>query len=495
MSGAITKYGKWRIKPSGKLPIFLRFIINSSLSHKLFKKTHFQNHVVDRVYLNHMMYWPAKQYDPFEKEIINHLQKQDGWIDRYCKSELERSEELYEWGLKLKKIDWSKKTNQDMKLILDDLIPKYQRLIVTWYAQYSIDEYYEKTIEDNLLKKINFNDPNFRKIVLIFTDPKKMTDVAEERWKLMKLAQKFKKNKENLNKLSNSAQKDINKHLDKFSYINRGLATSKPYTFKDIIDRLKEVRQSKQKIDDLIYYSSEKKTKDDYEWALNKVKPDKKFKKIIEGAQMHSYTRNRRVEAFFLADYGASFMYREIAQRSNFNPDWIMEISVPEMYGALEEGNILPDKKEMEKRFKNYAMISKDGQTELIVDRKKIKELEKIYKIDNTKVDEIKGNMACLGGIIRGKAKVCLDKKEISKVKRGDILIAQFTTPDFVPAMEKAAAIVADQGGLSSHAAIVSRELGVPCVIATVNGTRIIKDNDLLEIDAQKGIVKIIKKS
>lgn len=494
MPGAITKYGKWRIKPSGKLPIFLRFIINSSLSHKLFEKTHFQNHVVDRVYLNHMMYWPAKQYDPFEKEIIDHLRKQDGWIDRYCQAELERSEELYQLGLKLKKIDWSQKTNQEMEGVLDDLIPKYQRLMVTWYAQYSIDEYYEKTIEDNLLKKMNFNDPDFRKIVLIFTDPKKMTDVAEERWKLMKLAKKFKKNKENLNKLSETAKKDINKHLEKFSYINRGLATSKPYTFKDIVDRLKEVDKSKEKIEDLIYYSSEKKTKDDYQWALNKVKPDKDFKKIIEGARMHSYTRNRRVEAFFLADYGASFMYKEIAKRSNFNPDWITEVSVSEMYRALED-EPLPSEKEMKKRFKNYAMISRDGQTELIVDEKKIKELEEIYKIDNTQVDEIKGNVACLGDIIKGKAKVCLDKSEISKVKRGDILVVQFTTPDFVPAMEKAAAIVADQGGLSSHAAIVSRELGVPCVIATINGTRIIKDNDLLEIDARKGVVKIIKRS
>lgn len=59
--------------------------------------------------------------------------------------------------------------------------------------------------------------------------------------------------------------------------------------------------------------------------------------------------------------------------------------------------------------------------------------------------------------------------------------------------MEKVAAIVADQGGLSSHAAIISRELGVPCVIATKNGTRIIKDNDLLEVNAKTGVVKILK--
>ena len=87
------------------------------------------------------------------------------------------------------------------------------------------------------------------------------------------------------------------------------------------------------------------------------------------------------------------------------------------------------------------------------------------------------------------------DKNDFAKMKPGMILVSSFTTPDFVPAMEKAAAIVADQGGLSSHAAIVSRELGVPCVIATKNGTRIIHDGDLLEVDAQKGIVKIIERA
>ncbi|MBI4993257.1 MAG: hypothetical protein HZC26_03960 [Candidatus Magasanikbacteria bacterium] len=204
--------------------------------------------------------------------------------------------------------------------------------------------------------------------------------------------------------------------------------------------------------------------------------------------------RNRRVEAFFNADYGARFMYAEIAGRANFNQDWIMEVSVPEMFGALE-GKPLPNETEMKRRFVNYAMLVRNSETTLITDPDEIKKLEREYFVDVAKAEEIRGKMACLGGIIRGKAKICLDKSEISKVERGDILVAQFTTPDFVQAMEKAAAVVADQGGLSSHAAIVSRELGVPCVIATMNGTRIIHDNDLLEIDAQKGVVKIVERA
>jgi pyruvate, water dikinase len=171
-----------------------------------------------------------------------------------------------------------------------------------------------------------------------------------------------------------------------------------------------------------------------------------------------------------------------------------MEISVPEMLGALD-GKSLPGKKEMARRFKNYAMVVRDSETKLITDPKIIEGMKKEYYVNVEESAELKGAIACLGGIIKGKAKICLDKSEIGKVKKGDILVVQFTTPDFVPAMEKAAAIVADQGGLSSHAAIISRELGVPCIMDTKNGTRIIKDNDLLEINAQTGVIKIIKKA
>ncbi|PIR05299.1 hypothetical protein COV56_03580 [Candidatus Kuenenbacteria bacterium CG11_big_fil_rev_8_21_14_0_20_37_9] len=441
-----------------------------------------------------MMYWPAKEYDLLEAEIVGHLKRNDGWLERYCRGELKKSEYLYALGLKLKKVNWRSKTNQEMKKVLDDLLAKYRELACPWYAQYSIDVYYEDIIEEQLLKYIKADYPDFRKIVLIFTDPQEETDVAEERWKLMKLAKKFKTNKEKLNKLSKSARQDIGKHLDKFAYINRGLATSKPYNFDDMINRIKEAWAAKESLDELIYYSSPEKIVNDYNWAFKQIKPKLDFQKIIKQARLHSYTRNRRVEAFFLADYGASFMYHEIARRNNFNPDWIMEVTAPEMYGALN-GKLLPDKTEMQRRFKNYAMVVENAVTKLIVEPAEIKRLEKKYVVINEQVDEIQGRMACLGGIIRGRAKICLDKADIGKVEHGDILVSQFTTPDFVSAMEKAAAIVADQGGLSSHAAIVSRELGVPCVIATENGTRIIKDNDLLEIDAREGIVKILERA
>jgi pyruvate,water dikinase len=81
----------------------------------------------------------------------------------------------------------------------------------------------------------------------------------------------------------------------------------------------------------------------------------------------------------------------------------------------------------------------------------------------------------------------------MKKMKKGDILISPATNPNLMPAISKAGAMVTDEGGITSHAAIVSRELKIPCIIGTKIATQVLKDGDLVEVDANKGIVRIIK--
>ncbi len=88
-----------------------------------------------------------------------------------------------------------------------------------------------------------------------------------------------------------------------------------------------------------------------------------------------------------------------------------------------------------------------------------------------------------------GAVKIILKPEEIDKIQKGDVLVTEMTNPDFVPAMEKAAAIVTNKGGVTSHAAIVSRELGVPAIVGTVNATEILKDGQIITVDATNGVV------
>jgi phosphohistidine swiveling domain-containing protein/uncharacterized protein (UPF0335 family) len=114
-------------------------------------------------------------------------------------------------------------------------------------------------------------------------------------------------------------------------------------------------------------------------------------------------------------------------------------------------------------------------------------------KEDEIVIKEIKGTIACKG-IARGIVKIINETHDLNKFEKGNILVAPYTNPNLVPAMEKAAAIVTNIGGMTSHAAIISRELNKPCIIGTENATKVLKDGYLVEVDANKGIVKVIKR-
>lgn len=94
-------------------------------------------------------------------------------------------------------------------------------------------------------------------------------------------------------------------------------------------------------------------------------------------------------------------------------------------------------------------------------------------------------------GIGTGPVKILKSPKEIGKVEKGDVLVAPMTSPDYVPAMKKAAAIVTDEGGQTSHAAIVSRELGIPCVVGTKDATTKLKENSFVTVNGESGQVYV----
>lgn|SRR3989338_2570533 len=105
---------------------------------------------------------------------------------------------------------------------------------------------------------------------------------------------------------------------------------------------------------------------------------------------------------------------------------------------------------------------------------------------------EIKG-MCAYPGKVRGKVRIVNERSAVGvKFEEGEILVSVSTSPIYLSLMQKAAALITDEGGLVCHAAILSRELKIPCVIGTKNATRVLKDGDLIEVDAEKGTVKKI---
>jgi len=120
----------------------------------------------------------------------------------------------------------------------------------------------------------------------------------------------------------------------------------------------------------------------------------------------------------------------------------------------------------------------------------KLKEkIEKERTLSKIKAEPLIEGLAASPGIVTGKVKIVPSINDIGKVQEKDILVTKMTNPDWVPIMKKASAIITDEGGTTCHAAIVSRELGIPCIVGTVNATKILKDDLIVTVNGFNGKV------
>ncbi len=127
---------------------------------------------------------------------------------------------------------------------------------------------------------------------------------------------------------------------------------------------------------------------------------------------------------------------------------------------------------------------------------------EEIAHGDNTFLELVKGKeeqedvkgMTAYPGKVRGRVRVILNISQMYRFRRGEILVTPFTNVNYLPVMRRARAIVTEVGGLTSHAAVVSRELKIPCVVGASGVLSFLNDGDLVEVDAERGIVRRLKK-
>lgn len=108
-------------------------------------------------------------------------------------------------------------------------------------------------------------------------------------------------------------------------------------------------------------------------------------------------------------------------------------------------------------------------------------------------VQEVHGLVVSKGRTVRSHVRIIFSPmQEQNQMQQGDILVTGMTSPDYIVVMKRAAAIVTDTGGMTSHAAVISRELGIPCIVATKIATQIFKNGDHIEVDTTKGVVRKI---
>ena len=223
---------------------------------------------------------------------------------------------------------------------------------------------------------------------------------------------------------------------------------------------------------------------------VKQLRLPKHLRNLIEISETFSYWQDERKQYSFIATHYFSIILKEIGRRFGYSLMEMKYLLVPEVLSLLAGSGYTISKRAAAQRRKLCFMYD-NGPYYEIVSGPAARKLQAIVFSSKVKksISSVSG-LSASSGRAKGKVKVITSVKEIGRVKQGDILVAIMTRPDYISGMKKATAIVTDEGSVTCHAAIIARELGIPCIIATRIATQVFKDGDRVEVDATRGVVK-----
>lgn len=415
------------------------------------------------------------------------------FFDKFAKIEMDIVDEINKY------IDYIKGKNLG-ELDTNELINEFKRFNNLYIKSFIAgmtrpEDYLTKTLEEELINQ-NYNRHDIDNIFAkISTCPNEIPlSYSEEPLDLLKIALKA-KNNVNIDEL-------IDKHIEKYAWIKGPLEFEETcFTKEEYIERLNNLANDniEEKIENILQV---RKNNDlEYKNILKQYSFSIKILKLIEAIRnfifLRTYTTEYSDKLFYT---GRHTIFKEITNRTNVKDLDLIMLTDKEILSIIDSGNMNSEiASVLEDRKKGFAMIWINGAVTTIFGDESIdiqNEIAKVFKttddIHNDNENVINGDIANKGKA-RGIARILKSYDDVYKVQKGDIIVATMTTPDYIFAMEKAAAFVTDEGGITCHAAILSREFNVPCIVGTIDATEIINDGDMLEVDAYNGKIYIIE--
>jgi phosphohistidine swiveling domain-containing protein len=326
---------------------------------------------------------------------------------------------------------------------------------------------------------------------LIFIEQKELLQIAEKIHQSSHDAAAFaiQKTPEDIfDMLSEEVKQRIQKHRDTY-YYTKHLWVSGEYTIADYVHQLQDVLEMGEAPRDILAQQKKEQEETVKRRAelMTELGVDAHWQRVLDAYGDFMVTKIYRRYAQLLAVHHMSAILKEIAKRKYITEKQVRFATVEDVKRMLLEDSY--DDAELLTRTKECIYYAERG-FEHVYTGSEIEEIkEQLEQEIDTDVDQLHGEIGCLG-YAKGEVKIIIRAEDMKKMNEGDILVSIATDPDIVPAMKKAAGIVTEQGGVTSHAAIVSRELGIPCVIGTKIATKVLQDGDMVEVDANKGIVK-----
>lgn len=387
---------------------------------------------------------------------------------------------LLEEFMRLEFLDYNTMAASQLKKMLQ----KYTQIIMDWCSETLwVANFFDEILTEELIHAIQHHlkslkrENRFAEYFTIFTTPSGQTLLQQAQEELIRIAAAPKKEQEAL----------LKKHALIYGWIG-DYARYNHFTtyevFKKQLDEIKNPAKTLQERE-----QEKKKMENRIKIAMTKLKAESLFP-LITTARKAVYFRNQRMDVLNVMLYRLRHLLEEIAARYKQTLQEIVFLTPPEIYTLLE-GNMAVLRKRAERK-KGYVVWF-DGKETVVLSGAEAADKNKLLKEERlAEVKELRG-MPTQGGRVQGIVRIVRTQEDAKGFKQGDILVTPMTTPALIPLMKKAAAIVTDEGGITCHAAIISRELKIPCIVGTAKATKIFKDGDLVEVNANHASIRLIR--
>lgn len=370
---------------------------------------------------------------------------------------------------------------------LSDLLKHWSKIYNYFTARFMPIDATDETLEEDIKTAFQKSGVDLDPLDLAaLLTPDTLSYVQKEHADFCLLAKKFKNSRN-----SPATKKAIYTHEQKWWWTVMGWGQHKPLSSAVIKKKLLKIKDHKTLL------ASLKRDEIALKQTLNHKKRlagklPKNITRLLNAFEVLAEMHDTRKE-IQMRMMSAGFLITNSLLKKTKTPQIFRNFILLDEYADMAKG-VKPPAQELQRRMKAYwCQFTADGKT-LMLSGKKAKNRIKQSKIDapeNYSANNVLKGASASPGKAVGRARVELNATVLNRtIKPGEILVTSQTTPEFAPAMKKAAAIVTDEGGITSHAAIVSRELKKSCVIGTKTATQMLKTGDLLEVNADMGWVK-----
>ncbi len=431
------------------------------------------------------MYGIAKDWEAVSKYIFKRIMNKKDWLEKVFKQIDKRGVDLIKFSRSLEKINYQKLSNKRLFELYKKFANKFVAMRLYSSTPMNLEhttQIFTKYLETELAKYFTKGTENYSSAFSLLTTPHEFSYLRKKDLDLMKLASYY-------------GQKSFAKKLVDFTekytwvkYTFLGTPIKKEEFLEEVEELIKDKKWEQKK--EQIYAEKQEVTKKQIT-LVKEYKLTPELIRYFDYARKIVYYKFFRKGIFAESYYRSEFLLREIAQRLHADLDIVRGMLLREVEAALTKGKFSEDY--IRERIKSSWLFVYNGQTiQLENDEVKlIKSILDVPEVNYENITELIGQVA-MKGEARGIVKIINANEDLNKMNLGDILVSRLTGPNLLPAMKKAAAIVTDTGGLSCHAAIVARELKIPCVVGTNIATKVLKDGDKVEVDANEGIIRII---